>query len=66
MTISFIAGSITIFLIGLLGDHIGLEKTYKLSAFIAFGAIPFVLFIPGKKNKPERERRACVKKDKTN
>ena len=48
MTISFVVGASTILLVGILGDHIGLEKTYKLSAFLALGAIPFVFFIPSK------------------
>ena len=49
MTISFVVGSLTTFLVGFLGDNMGLDKTYKLSAIIAFVAIPFVLFIPTKK-----------------
>lgn len=49
MTISFIAGAITVTLVGVLGDHIGLEKTFKLSALLAFGTIPFVLALPDKK-----------------
>ncbi len=46
MTISFIAGSVTVFLVGFLGDKIGLDNTYKLAALIGFGAIPFAIFMP--------------------
>jgi len=45
MTISFITASLSVVLAGLLGDWIGLENTYKLSAFLALGAIPFVLML---------------------
>lgn len=45
MTISFVTASISVVFAGLLGDWIGLESTYKLSAFIALGAIPFVLML---------------------
>ncbi len=55
MTISFIVGASTILLVGILGDHIGLEQTYKLSAFLALGAIPFIFFIPGKKDTPKSQ-----------
>ena len=53
MTISFLVGSLTIFLVGFLGDKIGLDKTFKISAIIAFGAIPFILFAPAPK-KPSK------------
>jgi len=55
MTISFVVGASTILLVGILGDHIGLEKTYKLAAFLALGAIPFVFFIPCKKDTPKSQ-----------
>jgi len=45
MTISFITSSLAVVLAGILGDWIGLASTYKLSAFIALGAIPFVLML---------------------
>ena len=45
MTISFITASISVVLAGLLGDWMGLESMYKLSAFLALGAIPFVLLL---------------------
>lgn len=45
MTISFVTASISVVFAGLLGDWMGLESTYKLSAFLALGAIPFVLML---------------------
>ncbi|MBC8490765.1 MAG: MFS transporter [Bacteroidetes bacterium] len=48
MTISFITASLSVVFAGLLGDWIGLENTYKLSAFLAVGAIPFVLMLKSK------------------
>ncbi len=50
ITLSFLVGSLTTFLVGFLGDHIGLDKTYKLAAVIALAAIPFVLFVPAGKS----------------
>lgn len=45
MTISFVTASISIVFAGLIGDWIGLEKTYLISSFLALGAIPFVLML---------------------
>lgn len=45
MTISFVTASISVVFAGLLGDWMGLENTYKLAAFLALGAIPFVLML---------------------
>ena len=45
MTISFITASLSVVFAGLLGDWMGLEGTYKLSAYLALGAIPFVLML---------------------
>ena len=45
MTISFITSALSVFIAGLLGDWIGLASTYKIAAFIALGAIPFVLML---------------------
>lgn len=49
MTISFITASLSVVFAGLLGDWMGLEDTYKLSAFLALGAIPFVLMLKNDK-----------------
>lgn len=43
MTISFITSASAVFFAGLMGDWLGLEKTYLISSFLALGAIPFVL-----------------------
>ncbi|MCF8406033.1 MAG: MFS transporter [Bacteroidales bacterium] len=48
MTISFVTASISVVFAGLLGDWLGLELTYKISAFLAVGAIPFVLLLKTK------------------
>ncbi len=45
MTINFVLGSFSVFIVGVFSDFIGLENTYKLSAVLAFAAIPFVLKI---------------------
>ncbi len=41
MTVNFGGGSLTVLLVGLMGDAIGLTLTYKLAALLAVGAIPF-------------------------
>ena len=48
MTISFVTASIAVVLAGFIGDWVGLEQTYKISAFLAVGAIPFVLMLKTK------------------
>jgi len=48
MTVSFVTASISVVMAGSIGDWIGLENTYKLSAFLAIGAIPFVLMLKTK------------------
>lgn len=45
MTISFVTAAISVVLAGSIGDWIGLENTYKLSAFMALGAIPCVMLL---------------------
>jgi MFS transporter, FSR family, fosmidomycin resistance protein len=45
MTISFLLGALGIMLVGALGDWLGLEMTYWISAVMAFGAVPFILKI---------------------
>ena len=49
MTISFMSSAIAVVFSGILGDWLGLEKTYLISSLLALGAIPFVLML--KKNK---------------
>lgn len=50
MTISFVSSAIAVVFAGLIGDWLGLEKTYLISSFLALGAVPFVLML--KKRKP--------------
>jgi FSR family fosmidomycin resistance protein-like MFS transporter len=49
MTINFAVSSLIVLLVGYLSDTIGIELTFRISAWLAFGSIPFVLSI---KNKP--------------
>jgi FSR family fosmidomycin resistance protein-like MFS transporter len=51
MTITFLSDSLTALMIGLMGDWVGLISTYKISAFLAFLAIPFVLLLTFKVEK---------------
>ncbi|MEA1986526.1 MAG: MFS transporter [Candidatus Marinimicrobia bacterium] len=46
MTINFVMSSVMVLLVGFLGDKIGLNLTYKICALLAFGSIPFILFLP--------------------
>ena len=48
MTISFVTASIAVVMAGFIGDWVGLAQTYKISAFLAVGAIPFVLMLKTK------------------
>jgi len=43
MTINFSITSIVVLLMGIFGDNIGLETTYKVAAILAFIAIPFAM-----------------------
>jgi FSR family fosmidomycin resistance protein-like MFS transporter len=45
MTVNFITAASAVFFAGVMGDWLGLEKTYLLSSFLALGAIPFVLWL---------------------
>ncbi len=49
MTSSFIIRSLIILLVGYYIEKIGYDLTYKISAILTFGSIPFILFIPIKK-----------------
>jgi FSR family fosmidomycin resistance protein-like MFS transporter len=51
MTLTFVSASISSLLTGLMGDWVGLVSTYKISAFLAFLAIPFVIFLSGRERK---------------
>lgn len=45
MTVSFITGAVAVFFAGLMGDWLGLERTYLISSILALGAIPIVLIL---------------------
>lgn len=54
MTINFALGSLLVLLIGILGDNIGLQNTYKICATISIGSVPFVIMLPNQKHKIEK------------
>ena len=43
MTINFLLGAVAVMFIGFLGDWIGLDLAYKISALMAIGCIPFIM-----------------------
>jgi FSR family fosmidomycin resistance protein-like MFS transporter len=45
MTISFVTSAISVVFAGLIGDWLGLEKTYLISSLLALGAVPFVFML---------------------
>ena len=45
MTLTFVSASISTLLVGMMGDWVGLSQTYKISGFLAFLAIPFVVVL---------------------
>ncbi len=49
MFMSFGISSVMVLFVGALGDHFGLELTYKICGGIAFLAVPFLLLLPGRK-----------------
>ncbi len=49
MTISFGTSAISVVFAGLMGDWLGLEQTYLISAIIAIGAVPCVLLLKSKR-----------------
>jgi FSR family fosmidomycin resistance protein-like MFS transporter len=46
MTVNFSISSLMVLVVGILGDNIGLELTYKISAVLAFLSIPFIFILP--------------------
>ncbi len=48
MMIAFVARSSVVVLIGLIADHVGLEKAYLFSAAAGLVGIPFILMLPQK------------------
>lgn len=45
MTVNFITAASAVFFAGIMGDWLGLEKTYLISSILALGSIPFVLWL---------------------
>ncbi|MBC8486832.1 MAG: MFS transporter, partial [Bacteroidetes bacterium] len=50
MSINFIISSVMVFIVGVLGDKIGLEVTFKICALLAFLSVPFIFILPKRKN----------------
>ena len=50
MTISFGISSFMVLLLGILGDKVGLDLTYKICAGLAFLSVPFIFMLPKEKN----------------
>ncbi len=48
MTVNFVTAASAVFFAGLMGDWLGLQKTYLISSFLALGAIPFALWLKEK------------------
>lgn len=48
MMISFLARSAVVVVVGFTADHIGLERTYILSALLGLLGIPAILMLPGR------------------
>lgn len=48
MMISFLARSAVVVVVGFMADHIGLERTYSLSAVLGLLGIPAILMLPRK------------------
>lgn len=46
MMMSFLARSAVIVVVGFVGDHLGLEKTFLICALIGLGGIPLIFTIP--------------------
>jgi len=57
-TINFITGALAVLATGFLGDLLGLDLTYKLSAFLSLGSIPAVFLIRKKANHTGIEKRS--------
>ena len=48
MTINFGVNSIIVLFVGILGDYIGLELTFKIATVIAILAVPVIYLLPKK------------------
>ncbi len=45
MTLNFVIGSIGVMIVGFFTDKFGFETSYKITALLAFGSLPFVLLL---------------------
>lgn len=45
MTLNFTLNSLMVLLVGFTADKIGFDLTYRISAFMAAGSVPFVIFL---------------------
>jgi len=50
-TINFLTGALSVLAAGYIGDAIGLEKTFQMSGYLAFVAIPTVFLLKNKSRK---------------
>ena len=48
MTLNTVVAGLAALLVGALGDAMGLEATFKLTAWVSVAAVPFVLLLPGR------------------
>jgi len=48
MTVNFGVSSLMVFVVGILGDSLGLVLTFKICAVLAFLAVPFIFLLPRK------------------
>lgn len=48
MTLNFGISSLMVLFIGISGDYVGLEFTYKICMGLAFLSVPFILILPGR------------------
>jgi len=49
MTLNIVASALAVFFVGSMGDSVGLDLTYNISAGLTVLAVPFVLLFPSKK-----------------
>ncbi len=59
-TINFISGALSVLAAGYIGDAIGLEKTFQISGYLAFVAIPAVFLL--KKKSSNQHQNASTQK----
>ncbi|MDA3957465.1 MFS transporter [Oceanispirochaeta sp.] len=49
MSLDFLFGSLMVLLVGYSADKLGMDLTYKLTAYVSLGSIPFILFLKSTK-----------------